>query len=151
MAIVRFSFLTGDINWAEYGGVWISQKLNNGDSDYWLVRGLVNGYECLEYAFALSEEEELRAQNAGELIGKLSPSGEYKYMCTLSSICPAEFTHGESAATFVGIGKTWDEMTDFEKVEAIHGYTSEFVEFRWYGNSYRSLFKACQQEANGLV
>lgn len=34
---LEWEFLTGDINWRDYGGKWISPKLNNGDWDYWLV------------------------------------------------------------------------------------------------------------------
>lgn len=34
---VKFRMLGGDVNWEKYGGTWISQKLNNGDFDYWLV------------------------------------------------------------------------------------------------------------------
>jgi hypothetical protein len=39
---VRFNFLTGDVNWSQYGGTWISQKFNNSDTDYWLVREIIN-------------------------------------------------------------------------------------------------------------
>ena len=38
----RFKFLTGDINWQEYGGTWLSQKLNNGEFDYWLAIRVIN-------------------------------------------------------------------------------------------------------------
>lgn len=39
---LKFSFLTGDINWQAYGGSWVSKKLNNGEFDYWLVIRLIN-------------------------------------------------------------------------------------------------------------
>ena len=43
-------WLTGDINYAEYGGKWITKKLNNGDWDYWLIIELINMDEhCSEY------------------------------------------------------------------------------------------------------
>lgn len=38
----RFKFLTGDINWQQYGGTWLSQKLNNGEFDYWLAIKVMN-------------------------------------------------------------------------------------------------------------
>jgi hypothetical protein len=38
----RFKFLTGDINWQQYGGTWLSQKLNNGEFDYWLAIRVIN-------------------------------------------------------------------------------------------------------------
>ena len=39
---IRFKFLTGDVNWQEYGGSFISAKFNNGDWDYWYVMEVVN-------------------------------------------------------------------------------------------------------------
>lgn len=39
---IRFKFLTGDVNWQEYGGSFISAKYNNGDWDYWLVMEVLN-------------------------------------------------------------------------------------------------------------
>lgn len=39
---MEFKFLVGDVNWEDYGGKWISPKLNNGDFDYWLVIEFIN-------------------------------------------------------------------------------------------------------------
>lgn len=39
---MEFEFLVGDVNWEDYGGKWISPKLNNGDFDYWLVLEFIN-------------------------------------------------------------------------------------------------------------
>ena len=39
---MRFKFLTGDVNWLQYGGSWVSAKQNNGEFDYWLVIRLLN-------------------------------------------------------------------------------------------------------------
>jgi hypothetical protein len=39
---MRFKFLTGDVNWLQYGGSWVSQRLNNGEFDYWIVIRLIN-------------------------------------------------------------------------------------------------------------
>jgi hypothetical protein len=39
---MNFRFLTGDVNYLEYGGSWVSKRLNNGDWDYWLVIELIN-------------------------------------------------------------------------------------------------------------
>ena len=43
---MRFKFLTGDVNWQRYGGKFISNKLNNGDWDYYLVLDIVNLEDC---------------------------------------------------------------------------------------------------------
>jgi len=45
--MIRFTWLTGDMNWADYGGKWISQKLNNGDFDYFLVLEVWNWFESV--------------------------------------------------------------------------------------------------------
>jgi len=39
---MNIKFLTGDINWTEYGGKFITKKLNNGEFDYWLVISFSN-------------------------------------------------------------------------------------------------------------
>lgn len=39
---MKFKFLTGDINWQEYGGKFVSKKLNNGEFDYWLIIEVIN-------------------------------------------------------------------------------------------------------------
>ena len=39
---MRFKFLTGDVNWKEWGGKFVSPKQNNGDWDYWLVMDVIN-------------------------------------------------------------------------------------------------------------
>lgn len=40
--MVRFKFLSGDVNWRKYGGKFVSQRLNNGEFDYWLVINVIN-------------------------------------------------------------------------------------------------------------
>lgn len=40
--MVRFHFLTGDVNWQKYGGKFVSNRLNNGDFNYWLVLDVIN-------------------------------------------------------------------------------------------------------------
>jgi hypothetical protein len=39
---MRFTFLTGDMNWKQYGGKFVSAKQNNGEFDYWLVMEVIN-------------------------------------------------------------------------------------------------------------
>ena len=42
---IIFRFLTGDCNWQQYGGKFISKKLNNGDWDYWLLIEVTNMWD----------------------------------------------------------------------------------------------------------
>ena len=44
---MRFKFLTGDVNFLDFGAKWISSKRNNGDFDYWLVIELINWAEAV--------------------------------------------------------------------------------------------------------
>ena len=34
---MKFKFLTGDVNWQDYGGSFVSKMMHNGDWHYWLV------------------------------------------------------------------------------------------------------------------
>ncbi len=42
---LKFKWLTGDMDWIDHGGTWISKRLNNGDWDYWLTISICN-IEC---------------------------------------------------------------------------------------------------------
>ena len=43
---MEFDFLTGDVDWRDYWGKWISPRMNNGDWDYWLVIEINNVEGC---------------------------------------------------------------------------------------------------------
>jgi hypothetical protein len=43
---VKFKFLTGDVNWKDYGGKFISNKLNNGDWDYYMILNVINMHDA---------------------------------------------------------------------------------------------------------
>lgn len=45
--MVRFSWLTGDVNWETYGGKWISNRQNNGEFDYWFVIEFINWIDAV--------------------------------------------------------------------------------------------------------
>jgi len=44
--MLKFKFLTGDMNWQEYGGQFVSKRLSNGEFDYWIVLDFVNMHEA---------------------------------------------------------------------------------------------------------
>lgn len=50
--MIRYSFLIGDVNWKKYGGKFISNRLNNGDWDYYLVIEVINLHD--EYCVTVS-------------------------------------------------------------------------------------------------
>lgn len=60
---MKFRFLTGDVDWRTYGGMFISKKLNNGDFDYWLVLHVDNlGDDANTYHVSLSAVSPQQAQ-----------------------------------------------------------------------------------------
>lgn len=43
---MKFKFLAGDVNWKQYGGKFISKRLNNGDFNYYLVMDVLNMHDA---------------------------------------------------------------------------------------------------------
>jgi hypothetical protein len=42
----KFTFLTGDVNWKQYGGKFISPRQNNGDWNYYLIISVTNMWDA---------------------------------------------------------------------------------------------------------
>ena len=79
--MVRFKFLTGDISWQDYGGKFISQRLNNSEFDYWLVLDFVNMHEATgdedldKYNITImAVSPELNRQKADNLLSEYMPA-----------------------------------------------------------------------------
>ena len=49
--MIKFKFLTGDINWQTYGGKFVSNRQSNGEFDYWFVMEVINYRDsgCCDY------------------------------------------------------------------------------------------------------
>ncbi len=127
---VKFKFLTGDVNWSQYGGKWISQKFSNCTTDFWLVREIINWEE----------------QNQSTYDGK--------YTVTLSSVYPDNYNLDSRASALrlcFGDNTDWNEISEEQRIEALHAYGGGIVEKRWHGNNFSLLFKECQTLANMLV
>jgi len=120
---MRFKFLTGDMDWREYGGKWISKKLNNGDFDYWMVIELINMNEHV-----------------------IDP--DYTYWVILSAVSPDEAKeHLDRAYECYGI-EDIDEKTDFMNVEVLHGYGISAPLWDDMGNNYKDLMKEAHRQAS---
>jgi hypothetical protein len=127
---VKFKFLIGYVDWSQYGGKWISQKFNNGSADFWLVREIINW-----------EEQD-------------SDTSDGKYTVTLSSVYPDNYSLDNRASALRSCfndNVKWDELSEEQRVEALHGYGGGTVEKHWHGNNFSLLFKECQTLANMLV
>lgn len=44
---MQWQFLSGDLNWQKDGGKFVSNKLNNGTFDYWLVVEMTQGFAII--------------------------------------------------------------------------------------------------------
>lgn len=127
---MHFRLLTGDVNWRDYGGKFISRKLNNGDFDYWLVMEIVNWPE------AIGERE------ASELGAT--------YNVTLSAVSPAEAgaDNLRSAMQCCGIDETpTDPIT---QVELLHEYGISSPVWSENGNNLRRLMRESRRHADTM-
>lgn len=124
---IEFKFLTGDVNWADYGGKWISQKFNNGSFDFWLVRELVN-----------------MEDSCGD-----TSNGEY--LCTLSVVAPKQYKKLEEACCSCGWEGDIKDIPNEQKVEIIHSYSGGAQEWSSYGSDYEELFRECAKEAETIL
>ena len=119
--MIRFKFLTGDVDWQTYGGQFISQKLNNGDFDYWLVLNFINMHE------ATGDEE------------------TDKYHVTILAVSP-ELNIQEADALIEDYGVNLP-ITDEMRVGALANYVIAAHLKGFSGNNYSSLMKEAKKEA----
>jgi hypothetical protein len=128
--MVRFTFLTGDRNYLGYGGKWISNRINHGDFDFWLVAELINWED------AVGERE---AKEVGA-----------KYNLSLSVVAPSQPSRKEimSACNCMGFDiADWDTASYRVQVEVLHGYGVYAQIWNENGNSFRKLWKQMRHEA----
>jgi hypothetical protein len=127
MQKVRFSFLCSDKNDGERGrrwntlGKWISQRFNNGKSNFWFVCEL----------------------------NDLSFLAEKPYLCTLCMITPDGYEEFDEALEYYGWDSA-DPLTDADVVEIIHLYAADPV-WEKDGFNYSKLFQECRKEAQRII
>lgn len=123
---MKFTFLTGDVDWLTYGAKWVSPKLNNGEFDYWLVMELLNMDE------ACGRDNE----------------GQSKYHVSLAAVSPEQ-------AGEINIGKAMEscgpwlhlENANLCKVECLHGYGVSAPLWQQAGNNAHKLLKEARKQA----
>ena len=113
----RTHFLTGDVNFLEYGGKFVTKKFNNGDFDYWIVIELINFEDA-----------------TGE---KLNGS---KYIIEVSAISPQSAGENSLNSAFecCGMDFTTDPLIQVE-VLSNYGVSAPLESFR--GNNAHKLLK----------
>lgn len=127
MSKIKFTFLTGDVSFLDYGGKWISQKFNNGEFDFWFVAELINW------------ENSVGEREAKE-IGK-------KYCLSVAVVAPEQFQEKDRAMSNVGAGDKWDALDDRQKVECVHLYSGGAKVFSENGDNFKKLFAQARKVA----
>ena len=120
----KFKFLTGDVNWQEYGGKFISKKLNNGEFDYYLIIEVINWNEHDRYP-------------------------EYTYNVSLSAVSPTERRESlKSAAESWGMTETEIEaLGDEAIVDCLSSYGVKAQLWDDSGNNLKILMREAHRQA----
>jgi hypothetical protein len=126
---MKWSILSGDVNWETYGGKLISPMFNNGDFAYWFV------IEVMEWAERVGEDE------AAEIDGS--------HNVCLSVVAPSECPPDQLQSAFDSYGWTGDE--DFLDdptaiVDLLHGYGIRAVVGDW-NSSLKEGLRLAKREA----
>lgn len=123
---LHFRFLTGDVNWQEYGGKFISRKLNNGEFDYWIVIEVCSDPRSDNYSLR-----------------------DYIVMCSVVAPSQVSEKDRQSVLRSFGWGNPDDcqAMTDHLWVEVIHSYCGGALLWQGKGHNLRNLMKEARRHA----
>lgn len=125
---MELEFLTGDVNWEEYGGKFVSEKFNNGSFDYWIVVDFTN----LEDAMGYEAEDKY-------LISVDVVSFNLKTKEGKKAMSEASGSYGYSE-------EDTKNITDLMRVEALHGYGTSARMWSDQGSDIKELFKEAKEE-----
>jgi len=121
----RFTWLSGDVNYLDYGGKWVSQKFNNGN-DYWFILALDNMYDAC------------------------GDDAEYKYSMQLKVVAPSLVSQDKMKSALSSWGLDLDDLTTDQygdskpydymlAIEVLESYGTYSQEFSDEGNNYKAL------------
>lgn len=131
MSKPRFKFFTGDVNWQEYGGKFISQKFNNGEWNYWLIIEVINMFDaCVER--------------------ECKQDGQGKYCVSLMVVSPeaAGMANLLKAFECCGIDATKENLDNqLLCVEALDSYGVHAQLESFSGNNINKLLKQIRRKA----
>lgn len=123
--MLKFKFLTGDIDWKTYGGKFISKKLNNGEFNYWLVMEVINWWE------------------------ETGDETQDQYCVTLSAVSPESVRQDTLNSAIKSCG--WKDDKDYsaiELVEILHSYGTYVVLWQGQGYNIKQLMKEARKQAD---
>jgi len=138
---IRFKFLTGDVNWQEYGGKFVSKKLCNGYDG----KGAVQGED---YDFRYWLVMDVRPNEDWEYGDKKDP----KYYVSLAVVSPEAADPGELQRAIDSWGIPDDELPRYMAdpmflVECLHSYGVAAYVWQGHGNNLSALMKEARREA----
>ena len=128
---MKFQFLTGDINWQEHGGTWVSDKQNPAeDLVYWII---------IQFGTMPNERWDAKTE----------------YYAQVSAICPAMIPQEEIEGAKRSWGMDDDEFDEFvEKrgemaiVDLMCDYGCSALIWQGTGPNWQKLFKQAKEEAS---
>jgi hypothetical protein len=125
---MKWSILSGDINWETYGGKLVAGPFDNGEFQYWFV------IEVIEWADAVGERE------AAEIDGT--------HNVCLSVVAPSQCPAKELQSAFDSWGIADNNTIDspLALVDLLHGYGISAVVHDDNG-SLKGLLRLAKQEA----
>lgn len=137
--MVRFKFLSGDMNPEVYGGKWISNRQSNGEFDYYFVIELLNWLE------AVGERDAPKDSN-GKVI---------QYNVCLTVVSPQQAGEKKMEEAYSCCGIDDDMLANAKKngclaeaqVEALHGYAGGVPIWQSDGQNWRALMKEARKQA----
>ena len=133
---MRFSFLTGDMDFTTYGGKWISTRQNNGEFDYFFVVELLNWRETVG-------EREAPPETYNVSLSVVSPQEARDKVGAALDCCGISAAMLETA--------TRNGYRDHALVEALYSYGVHTPVWSKDGNNWRALFREARQEADSAA
>jgi hypothetical protein len=118
---LKFKFLSGDVNWKEYGGKFISKRLNNGEFDYWLVISVINWHDNGYY--------------------------DHKYNVSIQAVSPQSVSKENLDRAFESCGMTYSD-DPIVQVEVLSDYGISANLWSKDGNNIKQLMKEAHHETN---
>ena len=128
---MKFKFLTGDVNWKEYGGKFVSPKQNNGDWNYWLVIDVINMHDVT------------------------GDETEPKYYITISAVAPDAVSEDEKNSALQSCDmEDWYKKTDWKDLTMVEALVTCGISaclWQAQGNNIRKLMQDARKESDQIV
>lgn len=124
---LHFKMLCGDINWQDYGGKFVSKKLNNGDWDYWLVISVDNTEDYGDFKF--------------------------KYIVSVQAVSPKAAGEAELKRAFESLGLIEEDINQADpltQVQALAEYGIYANLWTGTGNNIKQLMHEAHREVAGI-